>query len=166
MCVTNTINRRPPHQPASFSPSAIGVCPNVVSQRPLGSFASVQQGFVAPHQEPTSEDKQVNLSQKARPRRRRKPQKPGKTAKMNDRHFVVHNYHDHANDIDQHEEADQDDPNQRRRGGVSVAFPVKLHAILDQVEADGLAHVVSWKAHGRCFVIHDPKEFVDHIMPR
>jgi hypothetical protein len=45
---------------------------------------------------------------------------------MNDRHFVVHNYHDHANDTDQHEEVDQEDPNQRRRGGVSVAFPVKL----------------------------------------
>jgi hypothetical protein len=85
---------------------------------------------------------------------------------MNERHFVVHNYHDHANDSDQHEEVDQEDPNQRRRGGVSVAFPVKLHAVLDQVEADGLAHVVSWMPHGRCFVIHDPKEFVDHIMPR
>ncbi len=64
------------------------------------------------------------------------------------------------------EEVDQEDPNLRRRGGVSVAFPVKLHAVLDQVATDGLAHVVSWMPHGRCFVIHDPKEFVDHIMPR
>jgi hypothetical protein len=164
MCVTNTTHRRP--QSASFSPAAIGVGPNVLSQRLLGSFASVQQGCFAPQQEPTSEYTQVNLNQKSRPKRRRKPQKPGKTAKMNERHFVVHNYHDHANDSDQHEEVDQEDPNQRRRGGVSVAFPVKLHAVLDQVEADGLAHVVSWMPHGRCFVIHDPKEFVDHIMPR
>jgi hypothetical protein len=81
-----------------------------------------------------------------------------------ERPSLLFNYHDHANDIDQHEEVDQEDPNQRRRGGVSVAFPVK-HAVLDQVEADGLAHAVSWKAHGRCFVIHDPKEFVT-IMPR
>jgi hypothetical protein len=164
MCVTNTTHRRP--QSASI-PAALGVCPSVLSQRLSGSFASVQQGGVsyAP-QGPTSEYAQVNLNQKPRPKRRRKPQKPGKTAKLNDRHFVVHNYHDHANDTDQHEEVDQEDPNQRRRGGVSVAFPVKLHAVLDQVEADGLGHVVSWMGHGRCFVIHDPKEFVDHIMPK
>lgn len=102
-------------------------------------------------------------SPKRKPKRRRKPQKPGKTAKQNDRHFVVHNYHDHANDIDDHEVEDTDGG--RRRGGVSVSFPQKLHSVLDQVERDGLAHVVAWQAHGRCFVIHKPKEFTEHIMP-
>jgi hypothetical protein len=101
--------------------------------------------------------------EKPRPKRRRKPQKPGKTAKQNDRHFVVHNYHDHANDVDNDDE--EDEPH-RRRGGVSIAFPLKLHAVLDQVEADGLAHVISWQGHGRCFVVHKPKEFVDHVMPK
>eukprot|EP00934_Nitzschia_sp_Nitz4_P004336 Nitzschia sp. Nitz4//scaffold133_size116822//2039//3639//NITZ4_003789-RA/size116822-augustus-gene-0.160-mRNA-1//-1//CDS//3329535342//4326//frame0 len=95
-----------------------------------------------------------------KPKRRRKPQKPGKTAKQNDRHFVVHNYHDHANDSD-----DTDVPTSRRRGGVAVSFPQKLHSVLDQVEADGLSHVLSWQPHGRCFVIHQPKEFTDHVMP-
>ena len=52
------------------------------------------------------------------------------------------------------------------RGGVSVAFPLKLHAVLDQVEADGLGHVMSWSPHGRCFVIHKPKEFTEHVMPK
>jgi len=98
--------------------------------------------------------------QQPRPRRRRKPQKPGKTAKMNDRHFVVHNYHDHADDNDE-----QDVPPPSRRRG-SLAFPAKLHAVLDQVEADGLSHVISWQPHGRCFVVHNPGEFVAHVMPR
>lgn len=105
----------------------------------------------------------LETPQKKKPKRRRKPQKPGKTAKLNDRHFVVHNYHDHANDDDQ-DVVEQPEAG-RRRGGVSVSFPTKLHSVLDQVEADGLAHVVSWQPHGRCFVIHKPKEFTDHIMP-
>jgi hypothetical protein len=102
--------------------------------------------------------------EKSRPKRRRKPQKPGKTAKHNDRHFVVHNYHDHAFDPDEHDE-EKDDAGFRRRGGIAMSFPMKLHAVLDQVEADGLGHIISWQQHGRCFVIHKPKEFVDTVMP-
>lgn len=160
MCVTNTTYKRV--QALSLAPSQVGVCPSALSQRLLGTLP-VQ----APQQ--TSNDAYVNnfQTEKPRPKRRRKPQKPGKTAKMNDRHFVVHNYHDHAmdpdeNDVDVHESSDAG----RRRGGVSVAFPTKLHSVLEQVEVDGLAHVISWQPHGRCFVIHKPKEFVDHVMPK
>ena len=101
---------------------------------------------------------------KPRPKRRRKPQKPGKTAKQNDRHFVVHNYHDHANDEDEHDLSVEEDHG--HRGGVATAFPTKLHAVLGQVERDGLSHVLSWQPHGRCFLIHSPKLFVDYVMPK
>jgi hypothetical protein len=109
----------------------------------------------------------ASVDEKPRPKRRRKPQKPGKTAKQHDRHFVVHNYHDHASDSFDFdlEEPQEADCGQRRRGGVAISFPLKLHAVLDQVEADGLADVISWMEHGRCFVIHNAKEFVDHVMP-
>ena len=127
----------------------------MLSQRLLGA------GFPTM---PTAVPKSSEHVAAAKPKRRRKPQKPGKTAKMNDRHFVVHNYHDHSNDPC--EETVVEEAPQRRRGGVAVPFPVKLHAVLDQVEADGLAHVISWQPHGRCFVIHKPKEFVDNVMPR
>ena len=101
-----------------------------------------------------------------KPKRRRKPQKPGKTAKQNDRHFVVHNYHDHAHDEDHETDDDQQEEGQHRgKGGVAISFPLKLHAVLDQVEADGLASIISWRPHGRCFLIHKPKEFVDNVMP-
>jgi len=100
---------------------------------------------------------------KPKPKRRRKPQKPGLTAKNQERHFVHHNYHDHANDPDEEE---VDDANHRRRGGVAVSFPLKLHSVLEQVEVDGFSHVISWQPHGRCFVIHKPKEFTDVVMPR
>lgn len=97
-------------------------------------------------------------------KRRRKIQKPGKTAKMHDRHFVHHDYHDHALDHDTSDDTEEDEAS-KRRGGVSVSFPLKLHAVLDQVEMDGHAHIISWQPHGRCFVIHKPKEFVNHVMP-
>eukprot|EP00957_Ditylum_brightwellii_P202824 15331952-Ditylum_brightwellii.AAC.1 len=85
-------------------------------------------------------------SEKPKQKRRRKPQKPGKTAMMNERHFVKHNYHDHAEEPYDFE-ADQSivDESRRitadgkRRGGVAVCFPQKLHLMLDQIEADGLA---------------------------
>ena len=38
--------------------------------------------------------------------------------------------------------------------------------VLEQVDADGYDHIVSWQRHGRCFVIHKPKEFVEYVMPR
>jgi hypothetical protein len=52
------------------------------------------------------------------------------------------------------------------RGGVPVPFPLKLHALLDTIEADGHADVISWQPHGRCFRVHKTEEFVEAIMPR
>jgi hypothetical protein len=52
------------------------------------------------------------------------------------------------------------------RGGVVVPFPVKLYSMLKGVEQEGLEHIVSWQPHGRCFMVHQPKEFVEDIMPR
>jgi hypothetical protein len=105
--------------------------------------------------------------------RRRKAQKPGKTAKLHDRHFVRHNYHDHSRDselkVQVHEHKDEvcdGDHKPRRHGGVSIAFPVKLHDMLESIEGDGLGHIVSWQPHGRAFVVHKPKEFVEDVMPR
>jgi hypothetical protein len=77
----------------------------------------------------------------------------------------VHNYHDHATNPVDGEHEEEEEAQSRRRGGVSISFPTKLHAVLEQVETDGLSHIVSWQDHGRCFVIHRPKEFTDHVMP-
>ena len=44
-------------------------------------------------------------------------------------------------------------------------FPVKLHYMLSELEADGMSHIVSWQPHGRCFLVHKQQEFMDHILP-
>jgi hypothetical protein len=44
-------------------------------------------------------------------------------------------------------------------------FPVKLHYMLSDMEADGLAHIVSWQPHGRSFTVHKPSAFVQQILP-
>lgn len=72
-------------------------------------------------------------------------------------HIVVqHCYHDHAHDsrVDYQED-------QPARGGVAVPFPLKLHDMLDAVVENGHEHIVSWQPHGRCFVVHKPKEFIE-----
>ena len=142
MCVTNTAYRVP--QPVSFTTSQ----------------ALLKASLPQPPVFPTSVPSVVNTATKPRSKRRRAPQKPGKTAKNQERHFVQHNYHDHALDEENIESS------KPRRGGLAGSFPVKLHAVLSQVEADGFSHIISWQPHGRCFVIHQPKEFVEHIMPR
>ena len=46
-----------------------------------------------------------------------------------------------------------------------LTFPVKLHYMLSEIEADGLAHIVSWQPHGRCILVHKQEEFVKRILP-
>jgi len=67
---------------------------------------------------------------------------------------VQHNYHDHALDVET-----PGDFLGELRGGASAPFPIKLHEMLERVEADGNAHIVSWQPHGRCFVVHKPDLF-------
>lgn len=169
MCVTNTTSRRPQQQPVSLGAAQLTLSSSPYATatiaKPVQAVQQQPQFSAFPAFAPAQPFAVVPPPQKTRPKRRRKPQKPGKTAKQNDRHFVVHSYHDHS--LDQVESImESATSGERRKGGVSIPFPVKLHSVLDQVEADGLGHIVSWQPHGRCFVIHKPKEFVDHVMPK
>lgn len=105
-------------------------------------------------------------------------QTPGKTAKMYDRHFVQHNYHDYVA-ASQDTVIDVKTPPGKLsvtetkrvtrggpRGGVSTPFPVKLHEMLENSEIDGHESIVSWRPHGRAFIIFKPKEFESVIMPK
>ena len=119
--------------------------------------------------------------------KRRKQQKAGLTAKHNVRHFIVHNYHDHSDEVPTEPEPTAEQVEEAIRlhnmtGGkknkpaptsssassaasIKISFPRKLHHILDQIERDGHAHVISWLPHGRAFAIHKPKEFIATVMP-
>ena len=77
---------------------------------------------------------------------------PGLTAKRNVRHFVKHSYHDMSN-IPVREDIDA--------SNMPSTFPYKLYAILE----DG-NDSVGWQPHGRSFLIHDPKTFVEHVLPK
>jgi len=86
---------------------------------------------------------------------------PAPITKKQTRHItVVHDYHDHANDrsadyIVYHP----------ARGGVTTPFPIKLHEMLLSTVEEGMEHIVSWQPHGRCFLVHKPKEFTE-LLPR
>jgi hypothetical protein len=81
------------------------------------------------------------------------------------KHYVQHNYHDHVFD----REGSYGSKNQVSKGGVSVPFPQKLYEMLDYVSSSnepGLADIIGWQPHGRCFIVRKPKEFANIILPR
>lgn len=182
MCVTNFVKRKP--RPVIVAANPVVVLskqPSLISQRLHGNFLPLLAS--TPIAKPATEAavyKNIFYSAssshypihassngcempKAKPKRRRKPQKPGLTAKMNERHFVKHDYHDHAFDAD---ESDVDeDQHHNQPCNAAQTFPMKLYSVLERVEADGLSHIVSWQPHGRCFCIHKPKEFTDIVLP-
>jgi HSF-type DNA-binding len=53
------------------------------------------------------------------------------------------------------------------RGGAGGMghFPTILHILLGRAESSNYDDVVSWRPHGRCFVVYDRSLFVQHIMP-
>lgn len=118
-------------------------------------------------------------------RRRRAPQRPGKTATQKERLFVQHNYHDLANESDSPEsvpsaagesfenaameaaakcDAISSSSSLSTSSSSSHPFPIKLHLLLEESEASGLGHIISWQPHGRAFKIHNPTLFTETIM--
>lgn len=86
-----------------------------------------------------------------------------------ERHVIQHDYHDHAFDpVDFDEYILDQDPSSalKKKGGVGVPFPLKLHELLERAEEEGLNDIVSWQPHGRAFIVHQPKTFVTGIMHR
>ncbi|KAG7368754.1 HSF-type DNA-binding protein [Nitzschia inconspicua] len=183
MCITNFVKRNsacPVN--VSVNPAlALSKTPSLISQRLHGNFLPIlastpvakpatgpavhnsgTAAFYGSGNQHTSSGGDIT---KNKPKRRRKPQKPGLTAKKNERHFVKHDYHDHAFDTDESDDDEERSSGTNKPCNTSPTFPMKLHSVLERVEAEGLSHIVSWQPHGRCFCIHKPKEFVEIILP-
>jgi hypothetical protein len=47
-----------------------------------------------------------------------------------------------------------------------LPFPLKLHAILDEAEANNLTHIVSWTHNGEGFKVHNKHAFEAKFIPR
>jgi hypothetical protein len=86
---------------------------------------------------------------------------PGVTPKGYTQNIVQHDYHDHSEELPW----ETDILGQELKLDENLNFPIKLHNLLDNVEADGHAGIISWQPHGRAFKIHDRKKFVDMVMP-
>jgi hypothetical protein len=54
--------------------------------------------------------------------------------------------------------------NQRTRK--VICFPVKLYCLLEIASECGFHHIISWKTHGRSFIIHDKELFSRTIAPK
>ena len=58
---------------------------------------------------------------------------------------VTYDYHDYAG-----APAGSRTKNSGLASNVEQMFPSKLHYMLDDMEKDGLSHIISWAPHGRC----------------
>jgi hypothetical protein len=93
-----------------------------------------------------------------------RPKRTSKSGKRRDQFIVVtHNYHDHAEEPASQEE--QVILDSAKQNPLVASFPMKLFMMLEQVEEDGNAHIVSWQPHGRCFAVHQPELFKE-LLPR
>ena len=86
--------------------------------------------------------------------------RPGLTGKKNVRHFVQHDYTDHAHEVPLLGESPTGP-----LGGENMPFPFKLYDTLMRIDADGYSDIMSWLPHGRSFKIHDLDGFNDLILP-
>ena len=85
-----------------------------------------------------------------------------KRSPLVDRPIVDHTYVDHFHDPEVCSEHDSE-KKFTARGGVTIPFPEKLHAMLSSIEED---YVVGWQPHGRAFSIRAKDKFVNEIMPK
>lgn len=76
--------------------------------------------------------------------------------------LVKHDYHDHSTDS----EVTILQGKSMSRGGVSIPFPMKLYDMLNGIEKERKTHIVSWQPHGRCFVVHNQRLFVEDVMQK
>ena len=83
------------------------------------------------------------------------------TAKMSRR--VQQTYQDHFNDVDVDVEIKAN-----TKGGVYLPFPEKLFQMLTHIDLyePDLACIVSWRPHGRCFLVRDTGRFEENILSR
>eukprot|EP00934_Nitzschia_sp_Nitz4_P009187 Nitzschia sp. Nitz4//scaffold54_size114964//84269//85502//NITZ4_003861-RA/size114964-processed-gene-0.190-mRNA-1//-1//CDS//3329554381//9177//frame0 len=86
------------------------------------------------------------------------------TTKGFQRHFAVHNYHDYS--LTTSNQLDVDINLKASRGGVHNPFPAVLHNMMSESESRGFSDIVAWQPHGRAFLIHKPKEFVNDVLPK
>jgi hypothetical protein len=38
--------------------------------------------------------------------------------------------------------------------------------MLQEADEQGFEHTAAWQPHGRCFIVHKPKEFVEQVLPK
>lgn len=78
---------------------------------------------------------------------------------------VVQCYHDYgpmmANEAAT-DEAVYNDPKTK----LERNFPLKLHFVLAELARDGYADIASWAPHGRCFIVHKPKDFEARVLSK
>jgi hypothetical protein len=54
----------------------------------------------------------------------------------------------------------------RSTPGRRRTFPIRLHTMLSDAEANGQTDIISWQPHGKCFLVRDTEQFVEKLLPK
>lgn len=71
-----------------------------------------------------------------------------------------------ADDMDAKDGEGDEDDNDNEDEKDADTFPFKLYRMIAEAEKNGQDDIISFNAKGRCFLIHQPREFVLEIMPK
>lgn len=92
--------------------------------------------------------------------------KVAKHQKFSEAHKTESIYRDFSQVEDPSMSTDGSDMGQNTLQSLEGSFPMILHYMLSELEADGLSHIASWQPNGRCFLVHKHDEFVDVVLRR
>ena len=169
---------------ADFRPTVTGVSNNFAELTAENLRTKETQAAVVSKEKTTatkkrraSESSASSSSSGGKTRKNKKAKSPVTTSKQEDsdeqgrssltckgyqRHYAKHDYHDFANV----KPTELDLQNiKAARGGVHNPFPAVLHCMMEQSDAQGYGHIISWQPHGRAFRINDTKKFVECVLP-
>ena len=74
-------------------------------------------------------------------------------------------YVDYSSVIDEHDHRlNQKDSESNKSSRQMLTFPSQLHYILSELEKDKMDDIMSWRPHGRCFVISNPQELAEKVL--
>lgn len=91
---------------------------------------------------------------------------PGYTTTcQRERRFVTHDYIDHSEAPPSNLMESKINENPSLVDSGKKKFPILLHRVLDQLEAENKAHYFGWMPHGRSFMIRNRQMFIKEILP-
>jgi hypothetical protein len=164
-------NKTGTHDVENRRNSNMGFPEDTVKAMPVlssSSYTQKRRRTVSRSPQSSKEDKKVSTVSKKKTKTKHEQEREEQsssttlTTKGFKRHYAEHDYHDYA----EAKSTEMDLQSiKASRGGVHNPFPSVLHNMMEQAEVQDFRSIISWQPHGRAFLIHDAKAFLEQVLP-